>query len=171
MRTPPRLRGIAALLAAGYALVLTLIAFWPTPVDKPIERPIRKAVDWSQSHGAEVVTYPFIESMANVALFVPVGFLLVLILGARRWWLSILAGAALSTAIELGQHYFLSARFATINDVLANTAGTIAGTALGLIVLAVLRLVDYRRHRAAVAAISLRVPRESKRADASTLVG
>ena len=168
MRTSPRLRRIAALAAVAYAGALALIAFWPTPVDKPIERPIRRAVDWSQTHGAEVVTYPFIESMANVALFIPVGFLLVLILGARRWWLSLLLGAALSTAIELGQHYFLSARFSTIHDVYANTTGTIVGILAGLLLLGSVRLVALRRHRTAVANISLRVPREKQRADVTS---
>ncbi|GGE99360.1 VanZ family protein [Mycetocola zhadangensis] len=170
MRTPPRLRRIAALAAVAYAIALALIAFWPTPVDQPIERPIHRAVDWSQSHGAEVVTYPFIESMANVALFIPVGFLLVLILGAGRWWLSVLAGAALSAAIELGQLYFLDARFATMNDVFANTAGTLAGAALGLTLLGVVRLVDHTKQRRAGATISARVRPELDPTDASTPV-
>jgi hypothetical protein len=167
MRTPPRLRAFAVLIAFAYAAALALIAFWPTPVDKPIEGPIRHAIAWFQAHGAGFVTYPLVESMANVALFVPVGLLLVFILGARRWWLAVGIGAALSIAIELGQHFFLSARFSTINDVFANTAGTITGTAIGLLVLAALRFTDVRRHRRAVGEISMRVPREPQRADAT----
>ncbi|MCP2032170.1 VanZ family protein [Okibacterium sp. HSC-33S16] len=167
MRTPPRLRGIAALLAFAYAMLLALIAFWPTPVDRPIEGTIRRVVERFQAHNLEFVTYSFIESMANVALFLPAGFLLVLILGARRWWLSIVIGVAISTAIELGQHYFLSARFATMNDVLANTAGAIAGTALGLLLLAALQLRDVRRHREAINAMSIRLPRSNRERAAS----
>lgn len=170
MRTPPRLRGIATLAAAAYAIALALIAFWPTPVDRPIQHLLRRAIDWAQRHGADAVTYPLVESIANVALFVPVGLLLVFILGTRRWWLTVLAGATLSAAIELGQHFFLSARFSTIHDVYANAAGTVAGTVLGLLLVAALRLTEAKKHRKAIANISMRVPRESTRADASTSV-
>jgi VanZ family protein len=166
MRTPPRLRGIAALLAFAYAMLLALIAFWPTPVDRPVEGTIRQVVEWFQAHDLQFLTYSFIEPLANVALFVPVGLLLVLLLGASRWWVSIFVGAGMSIVIELGQYYFLSARFATVNDVLANTAGTIAGTALGLIVLAVVRLSDEKRRREALANFPLRDIRAAQRADA-----
>lgn len=141
MRTPSRLRSIALVASALYVAALALIAFWPTPVDRPVEVPIRRAVDWSRSHGAEAVTYPLIESLGNVALFVPVGFLLVLILGASRWWLSLMIGVALSSAIELTQHVFLSGRFSTVDDVLANSIGTAVGTVLGVLLLLGIRLV------------------------------
>ena len=64
----------------------------------------------------------------NVALFVPLGFLLPL-LAPRfdRPWKTVAAGFCLSTAVELTQLAFPGIRRPDVNDVLLNTLGTAVG--------------------------------------------
>jgi glycopeptide antibiotics resistance protein len=64
----------------------------------------------------------------NVALFVPLGFLLPLLAPRLdRLWRTVAAGFLLSTAVELSQLAFPGIRRPDVNDVLANTLGTAAG--------------------------------------------
>nr|WP_252727946.1 VanZ family protein [Curtobacterium sp. WW7] len=78
-----------------------------------------------------------IESLANVAFFVPLGLLVVLLAGARWWWAGAAAGLLVSSTIEIGQALFLPARYATIDDVVANTMGAVVGAVLGVLLLGV----------------------------------
>lgn len=111
----------ARVLLAGYVVVLALIAFWPTPVDRdagPILRAITSAVPW--------LTYARIEFAANIALFVPFGWC-----AARGWprWQAyvIPAGLIISAVIETAQGVLLAQRTASVWDVVANTLGATAG--------------------------------------------
>jgi glycopeptide antibiotics resistance protein len=80
-----------------------------------------------------VIVMPVI---ANVLLFVPWGMLTFIALynterpTMQTYVLTILLGLSFSLAIE-GWQYFLPSRVADINDVIWNTAGTIAGALLG----------------------------------------
>ena len=131
------LRTAARWLAAAYLLTLTLIAFWPTPVDRGAHGTIVRVLGRLHAHGVpNWLNYNLVEFTANIALFLPVGLLGVVLLGSARWWLAILAGFTASSLIELGQLIFLPARYATIMDVLANTAGAALGAVLALALLA-----------------------------------
>ncbi|TFC61629.1 VanZ family protein [Cryobacterium sp. TMB1-7] len=131
------LRRAARWLAAGYLLTLTLIAFCPTPVDRGASHGIASLLARLHAHGVPGwVNYALVEFTANIALFLPVGLLGVVLLGSARWWVAILAGFAASGLIELGQLVFLPARFATPLDVIANTAGAALGALLALTLLA-----------------------------------
>ncbi|WP_104193265.1 VanZ family protein [Cryobacterium sp. Y82] len=130
------LRGGALWIVLAYFVALALIAFWPTPVDRNVHGAIGAFVTWLHAHGMpNRVDYGTIEFTANIALFIPVGLLLVVLAGARRWWLGPVIGALISAMIELGQLVFLPERFATVNDVVANSLGAVIGTVLALIVL------------------------------------
>ena len=64
----------------------------------------------------------------NVALFLPLGFLLPLLAPwFDRWWRTVGAGFALSAAIELSQVAFPGVRRPDVNDVLMNTLGAAIG--------------------------------------------
>jgi glycopeptide antibiotics resistance protein len=64
----------------------------------------------------------------NVALFLPLGFLLPLLAPSLdRLWRTVGAGFALSAAIELSQVAFPGVRRADVNDVLMNTLGAALG--------------------------------------------
>jgi glycopeptide antibiotics resistance protein len=80
-----------------------------------------------------VIVMPVI---ANVLLFVPWGMLAFIALyhvdrpTLQTYVLTILLGFSFSLAIEAWQ-YFLPSRVADVNDVIWNTAGTVAGALLG----------------------------------------
>lgn len=140
MTSPETLQRLALWLTLSltfpYLIALALIAFWPTPVDADARGALEAVIAWLHNHGAPgSVRYGAVEFGANIALFVPVGFFVSILAGARRWWLGMCLGATASCLIELGQFVFLPHRFATVEDVLANTTGTIVGTIGALIVL------------------------------------
>lgn len=71
------------------------------------------------------------DVVMNVAAYAPLGALAFLhfLPGRRHWsarWRAVLAGAALSAAMELCQ-FFIATRVASLFDVLANVAGTFSG--------------------------------------------
>ncbi|WP_432732953.1 VanZ family protein [Microbacterium sp. MM2322] len=79
------------------------------------------------------VTFDVVECASNVAMFVPLGLL---VLGwGGRWWHGLLIALLLSIAIETTQLVFLPTRVADARDVVANTLG--AG--LGVVALVLLR--------------------------------
>jgi glycopeptide antibiotics resistance protein len=131
-----------------YLVALVLIAFWQTPVDQDSRGWLLHLLHWLHAHGTpRWVNYSFVEVAANVVLFVPVGLFLVILTGARRWWLGPLVGVLASSGIELAQKAYLPARFATIQDVYANTAGATAGTLVALCVLGILHLRELKIRR------------------------
>jgi glycopeptide antibiotics resistance protein len=139
------LKSLYRALLVGYVAVVGLIVFWPTPVDRPVAGRVTAAVNSAQAAGATAVTYSSVEIAANVAMFVPLGALLVLSFARLPWWVAVVLCAALSSLIELSQLVFIAERFATLVDVAANSAGG----ALGAIAGALLRqhLRQRLRHR------------------------
>ena len=130
------LRRGAVWTALAYVVALAMIAFWPTPVDRGAHGSISSAVLWLHAHGVPTwLDYSAIEFTANIALFIPVGLLVVVLTSSRRWWLGPAIGALVSTVIELGQLAFLPERFATVNDVIANGLGALLGAGLAVGVL------------------------------------
>jgi len=71
------------------------------------------------------VDYGVVESAANVAMFVPLGFMVTRV--SRRWWWGLVVPGVLSGAAELGQHALRPERYATWADVAANTSGAALG--------------------------------------------
>ncbi|QOC26384.1 VanZ family protein [Microbacterium hominis] len=107
-----------------YAVALALVAFWPVPVDSGA-RPFLRAV----TALFPALTSARIEFVANIVMFVPLGFLLTVILRRRRWM--VLPIAFLTTVvIETGQAVALAARTPSVLDIVANTAGACAGMLL-----------------------------------------
>ena len=142
----PLLRRWVIGLAVVYIVALACIVFWPVPVDRNIDGPLLHLINWLHRHGAPGwFRYSTIEFGANIVLFIPVGVFIVVLAGARRWWWAVLVGFAASCTIELCQLLFLSSRFATLNDVIANTSGAVVGALLGLILLIVAEIAHPRR--------------------------
>lgn len=127
-RTVRRRRLLAALLG-GYLLVLSLIAFLPSPVDQNASGFIARVLRFLHRNGAPGwFDYSLIESGANVLLFIPFGILVAAYLPLRRVWLALPVGTVASICIELGQELFRPERVATPPDVLANALGAAIGT-------------------------------------------
>jgi len=84
----------------------------------------------------QILAVIIVPIIGNIILFVPWGFLTFIALYSierptvQTYVLTILLGLTLTLAIEAWQ-YFLPSRVADINDVIWNTAGTIAGAILG----------------------------------------
>ncbi|MCT9820586.1 VanZ family protein [Microbacterium sp. W1N] len=75
------------------------------------------------------ITYPVLEFVANIVLFVPLGVLWVGWAGRRRWWWAAAAGLLVSAAIEATQGLLLPDRFADVRDLVSNTLGALLGAA------------------------------------------
>ena len=80
-----------------------------------------------------------VEFALNVALFVPPGVTLALLLPKVPWWMWALVGLAASSTIEALQLFLLDDRSATLRDIWANTLGLGIG---GLLVAAIRPLRD-----------------------------
>lgn len=85
---------------------------------------------WLELHDVDA-RIGLINVVGNIALFVPLGFLLVATLGdgVRR---AMIGGALLSATIECLQYQI--GRAADIDDVLLNSAGALAGAVIAVVV-------------------------------------
>lgn len=138
--------GLSAL--GSYALLVVAATMWPTPLDQDFGSAIDKVLAVLHRNGVpEWFGYNKLEFAANVAMFIPLGFLAALVLPARVWWLALIICPALSVAIEITQAATLSARFATLSDVIANSLGAL----VGVIVAVALRALVYERDQKVIA--------------------
>lgn len=145
----PRTQIVTRWVLGACVLVILIITFWPTPVDRPFDAQLMRILGELHHVGFPGwVDYGFVESGANAVMFVPLGALIALSVAPRLWWTSVAAGFVLSVGIELCQKFFLPHRFASVGDVIANTAGALIGG--GIIALIHLRADARGRRRAAV---------------------
>lgn len=130
--------------AAAYLATLALIGLWATPVDQNVAVTELAPVEWLAGllDLTAPESYRFVEVAANIALFVPLGALA--LLWWRQWgWMHAAAIAfAGSLTIETLQVILRPERFATLNDLAANTAGGAIG---GLLTIGGRRFVGVRR--------------------------
>jgi glycopeptide antibiotics resistance protein len=140
-------RPVAATLLVVYSALVSVIVAWPSPVDAGSRELLIRILSALHRRGLPgFIDYSLVEFGANVAMFVPLGLLIALLLGPRIWWLAILVCVGLSVSIELYQLVALPARFATVRDVLANSTGGALGAAIAAMVIARTRrprLPDY----------------------------
>ena len=115
-------------LLAVYLAAVAAVTLGPAPADDGTLGVVRSAVAWLAARGLPV-TYPGVEAVANVVMFVPFGVLVGLLVGLRRWWAVVLLGLATSAAIETVQRV-LPDRFSTVQDVVMNTLGAAVGVAV-----------------------------------------
>lgn len=136
--------GIAVALLAGYAAVILLMTMSPTPVDRGYESSIDRLLDMLHRGGVpEWFGYSALEFTANLAMFVPLGLLIGLALPQRIAWHGLILLPAFSAGIELTQALLLSQRYATIEDVIANSIGGW----IGLLIVFAIRAMVHARDR------------------------
>ena len=136
---PPKPASRAKALAARITLVaygtfIGFVVFWPVPVDSqgPTHQVVEAVVHYTQSQPALIwADYNFFEAASNIALFAPLGALLVLNFKKLTWWQATLIGTALSTSAELIQLTVLTARVFSPLDILHNTLGALIGAGIG----------------------------------------
>lgn len=131
---PSRLRlGLSVSGLAAYSLVVAAATLSPTPLDQGYETSIARLLAVLHRNGVPPwFGYSKLEFTANIAMFVPLGFFICLALPAGLWWLVTLIIPVGSAIIELTQFFLLSERFASVMDVLANTAGGYLGAAFAV---------------------------------------
>lgn len=110
---------------------LAVIAFWPRPIDEPLQGQLAYALQALHRRGFPTwFNYYVVEALANVALFVPVGLVSSLAFPVGRWWQIGGFGLLTSAIMELGQLLFLHNRFASPLDLMTNTLGAVIGALL-----------------------------------------
>lgn len=128
------IRRVALALLALYVGVGLTIVLWPSRVDTTMHGDLLDTLAaWHANGVPAFVNYAFIESGANVLMFLPLGVLVTLMASARHSWVAPAVGFAASAGAEIAQLLFLPNRVATIEDVVANTAGALIGTLLVVI--------------------------------------
>ncbi|MFB2581010.1 VanZ family protein [Herbiconiux sp. P15] len=116
------------MLLVVYSVAVLVVVAWPTPVDRGASRAIVRVLQ--ALHDRDVlmfIGYRQVEFLSNVGMFVPLGLLIGIVLGRRFWGFAVLIGFGLSVGIEVCQAVFLPERFATVDDVIANTSGALVG--------------------------------------------
>ena len=134
-----RARGWAAIVLVVYSAVAAVILLVPRPIDRGVTPWIRGVLDAAQRRGMpQWVDYDLVELASHVVLFVPFGILLVVVLGRRLIWLSVLVAVGAAGLVEFGPS-FSSDHVASTLDLLLNVVGAVAGVAIGTAILLGLR--------------------------------
>ena len=109
------------------------VGLWPSHIEAAFTAQIDAVVRMLAGNAVTAwITYPVIESTANVLLFVPLGFLLARVLGVRWGWIAGPAAIIITAALELAQFALLADRTVDPRDLLANSAGAVLGAVLGV---------------------------------------
>lgn len=128
-RGVPRRIGPTVVVAATYAVALALVGLWPQTVDDDIDVTAWPPVRWMTSaFGLTTVQgYDVVQFVANVAMFVPLGVLALVVRRRTTLVQATVAGAGVSVLIELLQHWLRPERVASPQDVVANALGAALG--------------------------------------------
>jgi len=94
------------------------------------------------------LTYDRAELLANIALFVPIGVFLLLLVGTRFWWVAAGLAFVMTSAIETAQRS-IPGRVPDERDLFANTVGALIGIAVAIVLTLPATLRRQRRRRSA----------------------
>lgn len=143
---------LLSLLTGGYLVFVAWVTLTPQSYAAQHIAIIYRVLDVLHRHGyLLMVDDTRMEFLANIALFVPVGMFLLLLVGTRLWWLALLGSFALTTAIEIAQRS-IPGRVSDERDLLANGLGALIGVLVALVLTAPAALRRRRRRQAQVAA-------------------
>lgn len=135
---------VSTVLLMVYTAFVLVVTMWPQPEQLEFDSISSKVLQALHNLGVpEWFGYDKLEFTANIAMFVPLGFLLGLALARKAWWVAIFLLPAFSGAIEFTQGFALESRVSTLLDVLSNTIGGYIGLLLAMI----MRAMIYARDR------------------------
>ena len=97
-----------------------------------------------------------------VVAFLPVGVLLLLVLGRRRWWAALAFSVVAAVWIEAAESAWLPAGYADIRDVAAASLGALAGVAIATMLTAPRSRVRraHEPHRVVLQAKTKEIPQD-----------
>lgn len=131
-----------------YTIFILVVTLSPAQMDVSYQNAVIRLLDVLHRNGVpQWFGYGEVEFLANIAMFVPFGFLVAILLPQKLSLLTVLVGPGFSAFVENFQRQFLDERVASIYDVYANSAGAIGG----LILAALLRAVVHARDRRVIA--------------------
>lgn len=95
-------------------------------------------------------------------LFVPVGVLLVMLFGRRRWWVALGFGVLGAAWIEAAQVIWMPDGYASLNDLMWASIGVVVGVAISLVVEASHRksMRSHESHRIVAQGSSREIPQD-----------
>lgn len=119
---------LARVLLVPYTVALALIVWLPATAASKVTGVVFRIARFVSAHTDISLTtsYAVFEFLANIALFVPLGLLLVAAFPRANAWVVLLIGYSASATIELVQT-LLPSRYPTLSDVIANALGTAIG--------------------------------------------
>lgn len=135
-------RLVAVALVAAYLLVVAHLTL-TDPSQGQWAFSLADRVALRVSDGA--LTWSETEVLANIALFVPLGFLLTIAVGSA--WAAVALCAMLSAGIEWVQLALLPSRVPTLDDVVHNSLGGLVGALVAAVCLALAAGVTGSRGR------------------------
>jgi glycopeptide antibiotics resistance protein len=133
----------------GFVGLVTLTPESRAPI--PIGLVVRVLDAFHRRGYLETLTVYRVEFLANIAMFVPIGVFLLLLVGAERWWIAVFLPFFMAAFIETAQRS-IPGRVPDPRDVVANTLGGIAGVFLAMILTLPGTLRRRRRKREIAAA-------------------
>jgi VanZ family protein len=142
----PAARWILLAVWLGFVGYMTLTAVQPhSGIDAFLRRVARAITGHTSSLST---TSGWWEEAANVALFVPLGMVVTLVL-RRRWrWLAPILCLLISVCVEVLQDVVVTTRHASGVDIVENTIGGVIGWLLALPIIGQLRRQRRRRSAA-----------------------
>jgi VanZ family protein len=147
-----------SLLTAAYLAFVGWLTLTPQPLDAGDQDLILRGLAALHRRGyLESVDYTRLEFLANIGLFVPVGAFLVLLLGARWWWVALLACVAMTGFIETAQQA-IPGRVPDERDLVANSLGAGIGVLVALVLTAPAEIRHARARKAARRSSTPRLP-------------
>jgi glycopeptide antibiotics resistance protein len=135
----------------GFVGMVTLTPSAHAPI--PVGLMVRVLEAFHRRGYVEALTIERVEFLANVAMFMPIGVFLLLLVGAERWWLALFLPFFLTVFIETAQRD-IPGRVSDPRDILANTLGGIAGVFVAMILTLPGTLRRRRRRRERQAAVA-----------------
>lgn len=143
---------LLSLLTGGYLAFVAWLTLTPQAYAAERIAIIYRVLDALHRRGyLESIDDRELEFLANIALFVPVGMLLMLLFGTRLWWVALGASFAMTSAIEFAQRS-IPGRVPDERDLLANGLGAVIGVLIALVLTAPAALRRRRLRRASARA-------------------
>ncbi|MFT4123854.1 MAG: VanZ family protein [Microbacteriaceae bacterium] len=138
---------LLAAVTLAYLGLVAWITLGPQPLDARGSALLYRIIARLSTHESLAwLSYSRVEFLANVAMFVPIGVLFLLLVGRRAWIMAVLAGIGTTLTIEFVQ-IVLPDRVSDPRDIVANSAGAALGVIAALIVTTPAALRDRRAER------------------------